>query len=108
MFAAINMKFYGKANLHLHLTLRDTLNQSETRPAAYFVFPHIFSIAVIYTVIMGLQPEILIKENIHTYKYTLRRKSLLYGGKVNFPSVKFTFPWKSALSLRKVNFTEEK
>ena len=41
-------------------------------------------------------------------KYTLRRKSLLYGGKVNFPSVKFTFPWKSALSLRKVNFTEEK
>ena len=67
MFAAINMKFYGKANLHLHLTLRDTLNQSETRPAAYFVFPHIFSIAVIYTVIMGLQPEILIKENIHTY-----------------------------------------
>ena len=63
------MKFYGKANLHLHLTLRDTLNQSETRPAAYFVFPHIFSIAVIYTVIMGLQPEILIKENIHT-KYT--------------------------------------
>ena len=68
MFAAINMKFYGKANLHLHLTLRDTLNQSETRPAAYFVFPHIFSIAVIYTVIMGLQPEILIKENIHTYK----------------------------------------
>ena len=69
MFAAINMKFYGKANLHLHLTLRDTLNQSETRPAAYFVFPHIFSIAVIYTVIMGLQPEILIKENIHTYTY---------------------------------------
>ena len=54
MFAAINMKFYGKANLHLHLTLRDTLNQSETRPAAYFVFPHIFSIAVIYTVIIGL------------------------------------------------------
>ena len=69
MFAAINMKFYGKANLHLHLTLRDTLNQSETRPAAYFVFPHIFSIAVIYTVIMGLQPEILIKENIHTKIY---------------------------------------
>ena len=67
MFAAINMKFYGKANLHLHLTLRDTLNQSETRPAAYFVFPHIFSIAVIYTVIMGLQPEILIKENIQCY-----------------------------------------
>ena len=72
MFAAINMKFYGKANLHLHLTLRDTLNQSETRPAAYFVFPHIFSIAVIYTVIMGLQPEILIKENIHTYIYMIK------------------------------------
>ena len=51
MFAAINMKFYGKANLHLHLTLRDTLNQSETRQATYFVFP---SIAVIYTVIIGL------------------------------------------------------
>jgi hypothetical protein len=65
MFAAINMKFYGKANLHLHLTLRDALNQSETRHAAYFVFR---SIAIIYTVIMGLQPEILIKENIHTCK----------------------------------------
>ena len=75
MFAAINMKFYGKANLHLHLTLRDTLNQSETRPAAYFVFPHIFSIAVIYTVIMGLQPEILIKENIHTNIHTVHTLS---------------------------------
>ena len=27
---------------------------------------------------------------------------------MNFPSVKFTFPWKSALSLRKVNFPLEK
>ena len=78
MFAAINMKFYGKANLHLHLTLRDTLNQSETRPAAYFVFPHIFSIAVIYTVIMGLQPEILIKENIQYNKYMQRLAKAWY------------------------------
>ena len=37
-------------------------------------------------------------------KYTLRRKSLLYGGKVNFPSVKFTFPLKVNFPLEKPLF----